>query len=477
MKAEVCSSCMSALMGKEATGSLQSLPLCVPLEEKERGEPPLKVQKLSTTPPTTPPPVSHPSCQYCLDLFDVSKQIEMIDKIICRYKEEDYVGLRTFHLCITLPSSLTLHHRLTQLILSKNKERRHLVSFSDSFKDTLKFELVRELSSRLNLTTDKDSPFKINLLFTHNESEDVYTSFIKRREAKILHNRSRKRHKITYTHDIVNKCLEGMDHKEVDNYFPSSLPSLSTLPSLTVQFYHEPIFIGGRYNKYSRELSQSPWVIDGVRKSQSSIQEILTAETGRVFRSDTIRFSSSGREDIDVRMLGSGRPFMLELVNPRLLSYEEIQSDLEDSINKSTSDIAVRDLKMVDKKTSLILKTGEEEKEKLYSALIWTSQVIEPESLGFLNEVSNLHISQKTPVRVLHRRSLATRERIIYSLKATWIDPNHFQLDLTTQAGTYIKEFVHGDLGRTVPNLSNMMGQNVDIVALDVLEIKLEWPL
>lgn len=43
-----------------------------------------------------------------------------------------------------------------------------------------------------------------------------------------------------------------------------------------------------------------------------------------------------------------------------------------------------------------------------------------------------------------------------------------FQLHLTTQAGTYIKEFVHGDLGRTVPNLGEILGCEVDIIALDV---------
>lgn len=42
------------------------------------------------------------------------------------------------------------------------------------------------------------------------------------------------------------------------------------------------------------------------------------------------------------------------------------------------------------------------------------------------------------------------------------------QLHLTTQAGTYIKEFVHGDLGRTTPSLGSLLGLEVDIIALDV---------
>jgi tRNA U54 and U55 pseudouridine synthase Pus10 len=32
----------------------------------------------------------------------------------------------------------------------------------------------------------------------------------------------------------------------------------------------------GRYNKFSRTLSQTPWVIDGERRIKSSVQEIIS---------------------------------------------------------------------------------------------------------------------------------------------------------------------------------------------------------
>lgn len=55
-------------------------------------------------------------------------------------------------------------------------------------------------------------------------------------------------------------------------------------------------------------------------------------------------------------------------------------------------------------------------------------------------------------------------------------NPNHFILRLKTQAGTYIKEFVHGDFNRTTPNLCTVLGRPVDIVALDVDAVELDWP-
>ena len=50
-----------------------------------------------------------------------------------------------------------------------------------------------------------------------------------------------------------------------------------------------------------------------------------------------------------------------------------------------------------------------------------------------------------------------------------------FKLTLCTQAGTYVKEFVHGDFGRTKPNLCSILGCEVDIIALDV-EVRIRLP-
>jgi tRNA pseudouridine synthase 10 len=50
---------------------------------------------------------------------------------------------------------------------------------------------------------------------------------------------------------------------------------------------------------------------------------------------------------------------------------------------------------------------------------------------------------------------------------------------LETQAGTYIKEFVHGDFGRTTPSVGQLMGlepNQVGILQLDVEAVDLEWP-
>jgi len=136
------------------------------------------------------------------------------------------------------------------------------------------------------------------------------------------------------------------------------------------------------------------------------------------------------------------------------------------------------------------LKEGENVKTKFYRALCVCRDENLPQ-LEHLNKLKNIKIVQKTPMRVLHRRPLSPRTRIIYEMRARWAKPHElkkllhtaaesidafFVLDVKTQAGTYVKEFVHGDFGRTKPSLCDFLNVEVDIVALDVTSINLKWP-
>ena len=76
---------------------------------------------------------------------------------------------------------------------------------------------------------------------------------------------------------------------------------------------------------------------------------------------------------------------------------------------------------------------------------VWSEKEITGEELACLEGIKDLKLAQKTPIRVLHRRSLATRERLVHSMHSEAVDRHRFKLYLCCQAGTYmyIKEFVH----------------------------------
>ena len=48
----------------------------------------------------------------------------------------------------------------------------------------------------------------------------------------------------------------------------------------------------------------------------------------------------------------------------------------------------------------------------------------------------------------------------------------------TVQAGTYVKEFCHGDESRTKPSLTSLLACNdpIQVLELDVTEIHLDFP-
>ena len=48
--------------------------------------------------------------------------------------------------------------------------------------------------------------------------------------------------------------------------------------------------------------------------------------------------------------------------------------------------------------------------------------------------------------------------------------------EVVSEAGTYIKEFVHGDFNRTVPNVGTIMGNRCDMLQLDVVNLSMVWP-
>lgn len=63
------------------------------------------------------------------------------------------------------------------------------------------------------------------------------------------------------------------------------------------------------------------------------------------------KFASSGREDVDVRTLGQGRPFVVELLNPHKTVFLESEIRwIENEINSAAKNIVfIRDLQVVKK--------------------------------------------------------------------------------------------------------------------------------
>lgn len=80
---------------------------------------------------------------------------------------------------------------------------------------------------------------------------------------------------------------------------------------------------------------------------------------------------AAGREDIDVRMLGRGRPFIFEFMNPK--KALSCKNNIE-SLKITSPYVSCVDLKIVDKAFFDHLKEIEQSKAKSYAAVVYSKQ-------------------------------------------------------------------------------------------------------
>ncbi|XP_065833538.1 tRNA pseudouridine synthase Pus10-like [Oscarella lobularis] len=409
------------------------------------------------------------TCPSCLGLLQDETLTEIASKINEHVQGKDY-DYDSFTLAVYLPLSLLV--RQHSLLLTKSSDAVKKDEIVVSTKDAVRWSLGPMLEELLNAPYKPHSDLLIAVYIVHPDCS---------RDLEFLAPYSKSKSVDGLTIGAVELGLKSIADHEFKQMFPCP-PICPQVPCYVeeISCSYSSVYIAGRYNKYSRTLSQTPWVLDGMRKTESSIQEMICDKLQARLKASGVKFSSSGREDVDVRMLGSGRPFVAEFVDPHRskVSQQEL-CVLQKEINESTDAVAVRDLQLIKKEETSQLKEGEDAKRKTYSALIWSETPVTESDLAMLSGLKDVTLLQRTPLRVLHRRTLFTRPRTIFSMSATPAqgDDHHFKLTLTTQAGTYIKEFVHGDMGRTQPNLKTLLnGRDVDILLLDVQSIDINWP-
>lgn len=254
---------------------------------------------------------------------------------------------------------------------------------------------------------------------------------------------------------------------------------LADLPIGRVDVTVMPLYVQGRYRKLDRTVPQTRWpcrkcrgrgctACGGSGKTYpTSVEELIGAPFVRATAAEGTRFHGMGREDIDARMLGRGRPFVLELVRPRVRSIpiEEIGADLGPEAAGRVEAVDVRPAAAED-----VVRVKEASPEKSYRV-----GVVGAAPVGKVNEALGLAtaraIAQRTPRRVAHRRSDRVRDRRIVAARLVEAAEGRFTLDVRTEAGTYVKEWVEGDDGRTEPSLASLVGVPLKVEYLDVLEI------
>ncbi|MBT4982977.1 MAG: tRNA pseudouridine(54/55) synthase Pus10 [Euryarchaeota archaeon] len=342
--------------------------------------------------------------------------------------------------------------------------------------------------------------------------------------------------------------------------------------TLTVELDIRSHYVYGRYRKLARGIPQTKWPCRSCKgrgcercdqtgmQYQSSVQGLIGDPSLGLFGSKEHAFHGMGREDIDVRCLGRGRPFVIEMKQPvkREVDYDALmktinetasgQLEVSDMRASNRSEVVrVKDTpaeksytirykiepitqKELDQITQVMeisknnadrnrrrrdhhrgkrreLKT-EPEPEIDYSQLkkaeltalceerglakSGTKNVLIDRLANFKEETLPLPsqdyvmeimeklqgctLAQRTPERVAHRRADKIRKRKVLETSNPDIglddDGNMYgEFSLRCESGTYVKETVHGDGGRTQPSIASLVKAKCTVEWLDVADI------
>jgi tRNA pseudouridine synthase 10 len=287
----------------------------------------------------------------------------------------------------------------------------------------------------------------------------------------------------------VGKAVSIKTGKDVDFGRPDVVFTID-LAADKVLLKVNSLFIHGRYNKFVRDIPQTRWPCrecGGMGKKgdtecehcggtgkmdPTSVEEQINHEVVIAFGADDAILHGAGREDIDARMLGDGRPFVMEVIRPRTRWVD--LNKLKETINAyAAGKVSVSDLRYVDKSAVEAVKSAR--LNKTYRLKVIYNDDISIELLeSSLATLPNSVILQRTPERVAHRRADIERKRKVYEVALEELNEaeKYFMITVRCEGGLYVKELVSGDNGRTNPSLSALLGRQARVTELDVISVE-----
>ena len=265
-------------------------------------------------------------------------------------------------------------------------------------------------------------------------------------------------------------------------------PDGSPAPLGRVEATVNSAFVYGRYRKLERGVPQTEWpcsdcsgtgrtadgtcaVCDGSGyRYPNSVEQLTAPVVERVMDGVDASFHGAGREDVDARMLGTGRPFVIEVAEPRRrqVDTDRLSADIDAFAEGA---VEVDGLRLCS--YEMVERVKELDASKQYRAEVaFDAPVAAEELTEAVERLSGTTIEQETPQRVDHRRASLTRTRDAYEVTGEVDGEQSATVEIHGEGGLYVKELVSGDDGRTQPSLAGCLGVGAEVTALDVVAVE-----
>ncbi|NGM69843.1 tRNA pseudouridine(54/55) synthase Pus10 [Natronolimnobius sp. AArcel1] len=279
---------------------------------------------------------------------------------------------------------------------------------------------------------------------------------------------------------------------DLEAFDPLEAADNDSVTSHAVDVQINPAFVYGRYRKLERDIPQTEWPCrecggSGVQLGDSgeepcdycggsgylydtSVEQVVRPHVVEAMDGDEGKFHGAGREDVDARMLETGRPFVLEVKRPNRRDPDP--ETLEQEINEAAAgSVEVDGLRLAT--YDMVERVKEHDASKQYRADVEFAEPLEEETFKTaLAELEGTTVEQDTPQRVDHRRASLTRTRTVYDIGGELLEPTEAEVSVHGEGGLYIKELISSDEGRTEPSLAGLVETDAEVTALDVTRVE-----
>ena len=257
------------------------------------------------------------------------------------------------------------------------------------------------------------------------------------------------------------------------------IDTLTLEPSIELR----SLYLYGRYRKLERGIPQTRWPCrackgrnEGCESCEGTGQQYATSVQDQIgeplraaFDARDTAFHGMGREDIDVRCLGRGRPFVIEMKSPKR-RYADLAEMTELVNSTSAGRVEINELRQ--SRRSEVARIKGTDADKSYTIRFKIDG--ECDSAKVEDTIASLEgvtLEQQTPQRVAHRRADKVRKRKVTSITNITTDGDEAQMEVRVESGTYVKELVHSDEGRTVPSIAGLLELPCEVIWLDVNDV------
>lgn len=171
-----------------------------------------------------------------------------------------------------------------------------------------------------------------------------------------------------------------------------------------------------------------------------------------ITKGDTWKFSWLGGEDKDSLVLGNGRPFVLQISNPKVRWLKtELTLDENGVCAVLKQQLSLSSVKLPSHFTTKTKITIQAEQDLTNQTLAKLLKVLE-----------NSEVSYQVKSKIVKKK--------IYSLNAQQVDLKRFVLTMVADGGLFIKQFVGGQ-DYIEPSISKLIGIRCQCVSFDILDV------